>query len=72
METEQRDLHRSRLVLHFPAPEVENLIGRDGESDVAEEIGRFVDGKRDRLELQVKWWSLVKVDIGELRDKEEG
>lgn len=54
METEHLDLHLSRLLLHFPAPEVENLIGNDGESDVADEIGRLVVGKRDMLELQVK------------------
>lgn len=63
METEHLDLHRSRLVFAFPAPEVENLIGKDGESDVADEIGRLVVGKRVMLELQVKLWSLVKVDI---------
>lgn len=51
METEHLDLHRSRLILLFPAV---NLIGKGGESDVEEEIGRLVVGKRDMLELQVK------------------
>lgn len=63
VETEHLDLHRRSRVWCFPAPAGANLAGNDGDTDVAEESGRLVVGMRVRLELQVKWWSLVKVDI---------